>query len=202
MGSLCSSEALSSLDFQDATLPCFLRPSGCFLYLPCWVIGLLDIWLLKRSRAQSLNFCSFISVLIPWLISSSLLALNTTIYSQAYIPSPDFSHRLRIHIVNFRLDISTWMFNRHFKLNISLKMSSWNLPHPLKHASLSTIPPFHSSSCPGRIPDSFPTASLLANPICSTFKTYPEFHYFSPNPWPRFQSKPPSAFALIIVTVS
>lgn len=56
------------------------------------------------------------------------------------IPSLDFSHKLQIHIANFLLDISTWMFNRHFKLNIGPKMTSWNPPQPPQHALLMAIP--------------------------------------------------------------
>lgn len=106
--------------------------SSCFLYLFGWIICISDIWMLGYPGAPpptDLIHCH---------------ALNTIpLQSYAY-PQPRFLHKLQIHIVN--LLTSPWMFNRHFKLNICLKMSSWNSPH-FKHALLMAILSFQLLCC-------------------------------------------------------
>lgn len=53
-------------------------------------LHLPDFWMLKCSRAQSLNCFSFTSMLIPELISPSLLALNSIYMQPSAYPQPGF----------------------------------------------------------------------------------------------------------------
>lgn len=66
-------------DFRMLSLPLLQD----HLHLP-------DFWMLKCSRAQSLNCFSFTSMLIPELISPGLLALNSIYMQPSAYPQPGF----------------------------------------------------------------------------------------------------------------
>lgn len=123
-----------------------------------FLVFLLSHWLLPHSFfcwsfPLSLNSCWKMAVLNPWSSSKAHflsvpqsegfkchLCINDT---QIYIFNSDCSSTLQSHMSNFLLNISSWMSNRHLKLNmpkIQLLISfEYALPLALSITDGSTI---------------------------------------------------------------